>query len=674
MSFNLSSLIGGMHDDEQVFNIAHVDVSKDSFVNKGNPEVKENNANKQTEVNNPKRNDQSSAEGGFNPNEMFNIGIRNVEGNPFSKEELTNLSNELDTRSDPNNAQTLVIEGFESNAPIDSFETNMQESSPTVVAEEDGKGFEILGATSLGATSLTESTIAIEEGEISISLEPQTDGISMFEELAKNAEEVDSAKYAEQFNPNAVVTSESSADDSDNIIIDEADSLTIDETQPSIVSTVETNEDELQIEVLDTSIDEQKEFDYISKMEEIHGNETHSTPNDNATLQADYYKSLATEQSMGEPNGINATASKPVRTEIPVTTKESDGVVPLFGTQLGDKYRLNTEHTKSSKFETTNPHIMDFSELVVGTEYEGEVYVTDVAILPYGTNNNTRVEWSVETKNKAKHKFTQFNLKDDITKDELKVFIGNTITITGKVGTRNDKKNFVVNLVGVAKCTTPADFGVGVDNQTKSPDNEIEMYKNWYRSLTAEIKTPWLRSLIKECLEKNGNLVRMLNSSAGTKVHDSGEAGLFKHTMKVTMNAHLVSKNYPFVNHDVIIVSSLLHDIGKIYEMSNGKYTQMGELTGHIVIGQTMVSNAIQALKNSGVEVNENESANVIHCILAHHGNLEWGSPVKPKTPEAMLLHLVDMIDARLTHMDESLSGEDKAYSKTFGTSVFNLN
>ena len=116
------------------------------------------------------------------------------------------------------------------------------------------------------------------------------------------------------------------------------------------------------------------------------------------------------------------------------------------------------------------------------------------------------------------------------------------------------------------------------------------------------------------------------------------------------------SKQYPALNRDLLLMAAMFHDIGKTKELSafpENDYTDEGQLLGHIIIGVQMLEERIAAMPGFPKKL-EHE---LIHCILAHHGELEYGSPKKPALIEALALNLADNADAKLETMTEILKG-----------------
>lgn len=128
-----------------------------------------------------------------------------------------------------------------------------------------------------------------------------------------------------------------------------------------------------------------------------------------------------------------------------------------------------------------------------------------------------------------------------------------------------------------------------------------------------------------------------------------------EHSLSVTRNCDFFAKNYPVLNRDLLLTAAIFHDVGKLKELSvfpENDYTDQGQLLGHIMIGAEWVGEAIKTIDGFPV-VLANE---LKHCILAHHGELEYGSPKKPALIEAVALSFADNIDAKLETFTELLA------------------
>lgn len=173
------------------------------------------------------------------------------------------------------------------------------------------------------------------------------------------------------------------------------------------------------------------------------------------------------------------------------------------------------------------------------------------------------------------------------------------------------------------------------------------------------IKDKNLKLLIEELFIKDEDFIKRFKChSAAKSVHHSFMGGLLEHTLSVVNMCDFYAKNYPIINKDLLISAALLHDIGKMDELSafpRNDYTDEGQLLGHIFIGSHKVSDKIKDIVNFP----EKLAGELIHCILAHHGEMEYGSPKKPATIEALALHFADNTDAKLQTMTELLNSND---------------
>ena len=185
-----------------------------------------------------------------------------------------------------------------------------------------------------------------------------------------------------------------------------------------------------------------------------------------------------------------------------------------------------------------------------------------------------------------------------------------------------------------------------------------EMYKEllgWIRSVT----TPYFRLLLEEIFVNDAEFIEMFRkNSAGKSIHHAYVGGLIEHTLSVTALCDFYCSRYPALNRDLLITAALCHDIGKTRELSDfpvNDYTDSGQLLGHIVIGCEMVSEKIAKI-NGFPKV---KAAELKHCILAHHGEYEYGSPKKPALIEALALNFADNTDAKIEAMSQAFENSN---------------
>lgn len=179
-----------------------------------------------------------------------------------------------------------------------------------------------------------------------------------------------------------------------------------------------------------------------------------------------------------------------------------------------------------------------------------------------------------------------------------------------------------------------------------------EMYKE-LTAYVSRLTQPYLKALAESFFVKDAEFIKSFKShSAAKSVHHGFVGGLLEHTLSVVKLCDFYTTRYPLLNKDLLITSAMLHDIGKTKELSlfpENDYTDAGQLIGHIVIGVEMIHDKIKEIPGFPV-ILENE---LKHCIVAHHGELEYGSPKKPALMEAMALNLADNTDAKMETMTE---------------------
>ena len=161
--------------------------------------------------------------------------------------------------------------------------------------------------------------------------------------------------------------------------------------------------------------------------------------------------------------------------------------------------------------------------------------------------------------------------------------------------------------------------------------------------------------------------------SAAKTVHHGFVGGLLEHTLSVTKHCDYFAAYYPMLNRDLIVTAAIFHDIGKLEELSvfpENDYTDEGQLLGHIVIGVEMIGDAVRNIP----DFPEKLANELKHCIVAHHGELEYGSPKKPALAEAMALNLADNADAKmqtLTELFKDKKGNDwLGYNRLFESNI----
>lgn len=185
-----------------------------------------------------------------------------------------------------------------------------------------------------------------------------------------------------------------------------------------------------------------------------------------------------------------------------------------------------------------------------------------------------------------------------------------------------------------------------------SPKDIEVMYKELL-NLMSSVENFYCKKLLHEIFVVDEEFVaKFKKSSAAKTVHHAFVGGLVHHTLSVTKLCDYYCTQYPVLNRDLLITVSICHDIGKVKELSlfpTNDYTDEGQFIGHIVMGMEMVYEKIKGIENFP----DSLSQQIRHCIAAHHGELEYGSPKKPSLIEACALNLADNTDAKMETFSE---------------------
>ena len=178
------------------------------------------------------------------------------------------------------------------------------------------------------------------------------------------------------------------------------------------------------------------------------------------------------------------------------------------------------------------------------------------------------------------------------------------------------------------------------------------------------VKNPYLQKLLCGYFVENAAFAKAFQfHSAAKTVHHGFVGGLLEHTLSVTKLCDYYAGYYPMINRDLLLTAAIFHDIGKTRELSRfpeNDYTDDGQLLGHIIIGTEMVGESIRSIPGFP----EKLATELKHCILAHHGELEYCSPKKPALLEALALNFADNTDAKMETMIEALrsGGDNKGW------------
>ncbi|MCX7816719.1 MAG: HD domain-containing protein [Syntrophales bacterium] len=194
----------------------------------------------------------------------------------------------------------------------------------------------------------------------------------------------------------------------------------------------------------------------------------------------------------------------------------------------------------------------------------------------------------------------------------------------------------------------PADYLKTVQDDRNIMMNEIMNY-------VAQISSPHLRRLAELIFTDEQTRNKFMNAPAAKSFHHSYIGGLLEHTLSVVRLVDIVSRHYKNISRDLLIAGALFHDIGKIQEFTYERiidYSSEGRLIGHIIMGLEIIEGKIKEIE----DFPEDLALELKHIIISHHGLLEFGSPKRPKTVEALIVHYMDDMDSKVKAFQESIN------------------
>lgn len=186
-------------------------------------------------------------------------------------------------------------------------------------------------------------------------------------------------------------------------------------------------------------------------------------------------------------------------------------------------------------------------------------------------------------------------------------------------------------------------------------------------SLIESIEDPWCQKLLQVFLSDEEFVQKFTSSSAAVSIHHDFVGGLLEHTLFIMRMCNQACGVYKQLNRDLLLTTAFLHDVGKLNEIApfpENTYTPYGNLIGHVAGSAMIVDKACDRVK----DFPKDTRLKIVHCLLAHHGQLEWGSPKLPGIPEALVLSMLDNMDAKLKVFEEALVKEDfSTYNRILG-------
>ncbi len=234
---------------------------------------------------------------------------------------------------------------------------------------------------------------------------------------------------------------------------------------------------------------------------------------------------------------------------------------------------------------------------------------------------------------------------------------GDFIKVKGVMSLYNSRPQFTIHTLDRLE-----DFEVAMSDffATSSRDPQ-EMFQELQGIITG-LGNPHLRALLEAFFADEDLRDRYLRAPAAKQIHHAFLGGLIEHVLSLCHLCKLVAPHYPMVDLDLLLTGAILHDIGKVEELTYDRglgYSTTGQLLGHIAIGVRYLHQKLRLFPDFPQPL----AVLVEHLILSHHGKLEFGSPKVPMTAEALLLHYLDDMDSKMETMRAQLERDDKTDS-----------
>lgn len=278
------------------------------------------------------------------------------------------------------------------------------------------------------------------------------------------------------------------------------------------------------------------------------------------------------------------------------------------------------------------------------------------------------------------HPYLQLELQDNSGDIEAKIWedvpafektfeAGDAVVVKGRVSEYAERLQLEIQDIAQASPEKHADYGFDLSKLIPSTKKNIEQMWKSLGKVIQGMKNVHLKKLVTKIYKDHDKIIK--THPASMRLHHAWLGGYLEHVLSMCITGRTLGRHYR-VDVDLLLTGIMLHDIGKIIELNPAQkpgYTDRGKLLGHIVMGRDMVRDAIKDIKGFPDDL----QLKVEHMILSHQGKYEWQSPKQPKFPEALLLHQIDEMDARMNMMFEAIQKDNEGGSWTNRFNYFRI-
>ncbi len=256
---------------------------------------------------------------------------------------------------------------------------------------------------------------------------------------------------------------------------------------------------------------------------------------------------------------------------------------------------------------------------------------------------------------------------DKVAELNEKFSSGDPVAVKGNVESFQERHQLVIAKISKASVQYYGRFGY--DPALVVPTSPHDRKKMWKEvvDIIGKIKNPFLKKVVSSIYKEHKE--KLLIHPASVVMHHNYRSGFLEHVLSMAKIANQLSGLYD-VDCDLVVAGVLLHDIGKLEEISEdmeAEYTDSGNFIGHIVLGRDMVQAAAMKIKKFPKELLQK----LEHIILSHQGRFEWQSPKQPAFPEAMLVHMIDNMDAKMNLLKLAIEGDQNKRKWTDKKNIF---
>lgn len=224
---------------------------------------------------------------------------------------------------------------------------------------------------------------------------------------------------------------------------------------------------------------------------------------------------------------------------------------------------------------------------------------------------------------------------------------GQALAVSGRAQSYKGNLQLIISEVH-----QPSETEADLSQFIPATSSDVEKMAAELEDFARSVSDYFIRKLLLKFFHDRDFLEKFKKTPAAKSMHHAYLGGLLEHTLHVTRLADRVAELYPSVNRSLLIAGAILHDVGKIEELSVSSslfdYTDQGRLMGHMVLGVEMVQEKIGRIKDFPAET----TMKIKHLILSHHGRYEFGAPTLPMLHEAFILNFLDDLDAKINYVE----------------------